>query len=99
MDDVPTGQPALALAQKIRERVAGAGLPDDLVPATLREVRIDAGGDVENDLRTAVLEFIDTIRQVEQAVFADRRGDAIADAPPAQITEDEWRAHWPLPQQ
>ncbi|QNJ92332.1 nucleoside triphosphate pyrophosphohydrolase [Mycolicibacterium fluoranthenivorans] len=95
MDDVPTGQPALALAQKIRERVAGAGLPDDLVPATLREVRIDAGGDVENDLRTAVLEFIDTIRQVEQAVFADRRGDAIADAPPAQITEDEWRGHWP----
>ncbi|MHA3019736.1 nucleoside triphosphate pyrophosphohydrolase [Mycobacterium sp. BMJ-28] len=95
MDDVPTGQPALALAQKIRERVAGAGLPDDLVPATLREVRIDVGADPENDLRTAVLEFIDTVRAVERAVFADRRGDAIADAPPAPITEDEWRAHWP----
>ncbi len=95
MDDVPTGQPALALAQKIRERAAAAGLPDDLVPATLLEVRIDTDTDVENVLRTAVLEFIDTVRAVERAVFTDRRGDAIGDAPPAAITEDEWRAHWP----
>ncbi|MGH3584332.1 MAG: nucleoside triphosphate pyrophosphohydrolase, partial [Mycobacterium sp.] len=99
MDDVPTGQPALALAQKIRERAAAAGLPDDLVPPTLLEVRIDTGTDVENDLRTAVLEFIDTIRAVENTVFADRRGDAIGDAPPAAITGDEWRAHWPSAQE
>lgn len=95
MDDVPTGQPALALAQKILERATGAGLPEDLVPAELREVRIDAGGDPENELRAAVLEFIDTVRAVEQAVLAERRGDDIADAPPAAITADEWRAHWP----
>jgi XTP/dITP diphosphohydrolase len=95
MDDVPTGQPALALAQKILERATGAGLPEDLVPANLREVRIDAGGDPENELRAAVLEFIDTVRAVEQAVLAERRGDDIADAPPAAITADEWRAHWP----
>lgn len=99
MDDVPTGQPALALAQKIRERAAAAGLPDDLVPANLLEVRIDTDTDVENVLRTAVLEFIDTVRAVERAVFADRRGDAIGDAPPAAITEDEWRAHWPSAQE
>lgn len=98
MDDVPTGQPALALAHKIRERAAGAGLPDDLVPAALREVRIDVDADPENTLRAAVLEFIDTVRRVELAVAADRRGDAIADAPPAPITEDEWRAHWPSAQ-
>ncbi|MEN4472770.1 nucleoside triphosphate pyrophosphohydrolase [Mycolicibacterium cosmeticum] len=95
MDDVPTGQPALALAHKILERATGAGLPEDLVPADLREVRIDIGGDPENALRTAVLEFIDTVRAVERAVLADRRGDDIADAPPAAITADEWRAHWP----
>lgn len=28
MDDVPTGQPALALTQKVLERCAGAGIPD-----------------------------------------------------------------------
>jgi XTP/dITP diphosphohydrolase len=95
MDDVPTGQPALALAQKILERATGAGLPDDLVPADLREVRIEPGGDAENEVRAAVLKFIDTVRAVERAVQTERRGDDIADAPPAPITADEWRAHWP----
>ena len=32
MDDVPTGQPALALAQKVIDRVSAAGLPADLIP-------------------------------------------------------------------
>src|SRR5258708_14630823 len=32
MDDVPTGQPALALAQKVIERVTAAGLPSHLIP-------------------------------------------------------------------
>ncbi len=95
MDDVPTGQPALALAQKIVERATGAGLPEDLVPTDLREIRIDIGGDPENELRAAVLEFIDTVRAAERAVLADRRGDGIADATLAAITADEWRAHWP----
>lgn len=94
-DDVPTGQPALALAQKILERVSAAGLPDDLVPSAVRKVRIRPGGDAENDLRSATLEFIDTVRSVELEIAAARRGDAIADAPPAPITEQEWRAHWP----
>ncbi len=36
MDDVATGQPALALTQKVLERAAAAGLPDELVPEELR---------------------------------------------------------------
>ena len=35
MDDVPTGQPALALTQKVVERVTAAGLPSDLIPEGL----------------------------------------------------------------
>ena len=33
MDDVPTGQPALALAQKVIDRARQAGVPADLIPA------------------------------------------------------------------
>jgi XTP/dITP diphosphohydrolase len=99
MDDVPTGQPALALAQKVLARVATAGLPADLIPAELTTVTVSADFDAENTLRTAVLEFMDTVRSVEHAVAAARRGSEISEqldsAPPARITEEEWRAHWP----
>lgn len=95
MDDVPTGQPALALAQKVLERCAGAGIPDELIPDALREVRIGVESDAENTLRTATLEFIDTVRRAEQAVKAARAGDDIGDAPAEPIGADEWRAHWP----
>ena len=33
MDDVPTGQPALALAQKVIDRARQAGVPADLIPS------------------------------------------------------------------
>lgn len=95
MDDVPTGQPALALAQKVLERCAGAGIPDELIPDALREVRIGVESDAENTLRTATLEFIDAVRRAEQAVKAARAGDDIGDAPAEPIGADEWRAHWP----
>lgn len=98
MDDVPTGQPALALAQKVLARVATAGLPADLVPAELTTVSISADHDAENTLRTAVLEFMDTVRGVEQAVAAARRAgnvEHLDSAPLTRITEEEWRAHWP----
>src|SRR5689334_20035396 len=80
MDDVPTGQPALALAQKVISRVAQAGLPQDLVPAAITSVTITADSDAENELRTAVLEFMDTVRRVEADVAAGRRGDDVAEA-------------------
>lgn len=99
MDDVPTGQPALALTQKVLARVAQAGLPADLVPAALTSVVIAADTDAENDLRSAVLEFMDTVRLVESDVAAGRRGEDVPEeldvAQLGSITEDEWRSHWP----
>lgn len=99
MDDVPTGQPALALAQKVIARVTQAGLPADLVPATLTSVMVSADADAENELRTAVLEFMDTVRLVESDVAAGRRGEDVPEeldvAPLGTITEDEWRTYWP----
>jgi XTP/dITP diphosphohydrolase len=99
MDDVPTGQPALALAQKVLARVAQAGLPADLVPVALTSVVISAEVDAENELRSAVLEFMDTVRVVESDVAAGRRGEDVPEeldvTPLGSITEDEWRAYWP----
>jgi XTP/dITP diphosphohydrolase len=100
VDDVPTGQPALALAQKVIARVTNAGLPVDLIPSEITTVVVAAHNDTENDLRTAVLEFMDTVRATEASIAAARRGDDVAaeldDAgAPGSVTEDEWRRHWP----
>ena len=99
MDDVHTGQPALALAQKVIERVSKAGLPADLIPAEITSVSVLTDVDAENSLRTAVLEFADTVRNVEKAIATTRRGGSVPDefdvTPLGEITEDEWRAHWP----
>src|ERR1700761_3063168 len=75
MDDVPTGQPALALAQKVLERVSAVGLPADLIPDDITSVTVSADADAENGLRSAVLEFMDTVRRVEHAVAAGRRDE------------------------
>ena len=100
MDDVHTGQPALALAQKVIERADKAGLPADLIPAEITAISVSADVDAENSLRTAVLEFVDTIRSVERAIAAARRGDSVPEefdvTPLGEITEEEWRAHWPF---
>jgi XTP/dITP diphosphohydrolase len=98
MDDVPTAQPALALAHKVVQRVTRAGLPADLIPVEITSITVTADVDAENALRTAILGFMDTVRDTEKAIVADRRGDDV----PAEldvaavgvITEDEWRAHW-----
>jgi XTP/dITP diphosphohydrolase len=99
MDDVPTAQPALALAQKVIQRVNQAGLPADLIPATITSITVTADVDGENALRTAVLEFMDTVRGTEKAIAAERRGDDVPEeldvARLGVITEDEWRAYWP----
>lgn len=83
IDGVPTAQPALALAQKVIARVSAAGLPADLIPQALTEVRLRADGDAENDLRTAVLRFMETVRTVEAAIGAD-----------GPVSEEHWRSHW-----
>jgi XTP/dITP diphosphohydrolase len=99
MDDVPTGQPALALAQKVIERVTAAGLPADMVPDAVTTITVWVDADSENSLRSAVLEFMDTVRKTEQAIAAGRRGDDVAEALDSAslgpITEEEWRAYWP----
>jgi XTP/dITP diphosphohydrolase len=99
MDDVPTAQPALALAQKVIQRVNNAGLPADLIPATITSITVTADVDVENALRTAVLEFMDAVRGTEKAIAAERRGEDVPEeldvARLGVIAEDEWRAYWP----
>ncbi|ORW31922.1 nucleoside triphosphate hydrolase [Mycobacterium paraense] len=100
MDDVHTGQPALALAQKVIQRAEKAGLPADLVPAEMTSVSVAADIDAESALRAAVLEFVDTVRGVETAIAAARRGDSVPVeldvAQMGEVSEEEWRAHWPF---
>jgi XTP/dITP diphosphohydrolase len=102
MDDVPTGQPALALSQKVIARVTLAGIPAELIPASLTCVTVSAETDSENALRSAVLEFMDTVRQAEKSIAAARRGADVPEeldiAALSSITEEEWHAHWPSPQ-
>ena len=99
MDNVPTGQPALALAQKVVERVAAARLPSDLIPEDITSVTVSPHVDSETALRSAVLEFMDTVRRVEHAIAAGRRGEDVPEALDVaalgEISEEEWRAYWP----
>ena len=99
MDDVHTGQPALALAQKVIQRVDQAGLPADLIPERITSITVSGHVDAENTLRTAVLDFVDTVRSVEKVIAAARRGDRVAEqldvTPVGAIDAEEWRAFWP----
>jgi XTP/dITP diphosphohydrolase len=99
MDDVHTGQPALALAQKVIARAGKAGLPADLIPDEITSVSVSADVDAESALRTAVLDFVETVRGVERAIAAARRGAGVPSAfdlaPLGEISEQDWREHWP----
>ena len=100
MEDIPTAQPALLLAQKVIARVRNAGLPADLIPSSVTTVTVAAEFDAENHLRTLVLEFMDTVRRTERAIAANRRDtDAPSEldvaAPLGAVSADEWRRHWP----
>ena len=99
MDDVPTDLPALALTHKVFERVTAAGLPVDLIPEGMVSIGAGLGGDPESALRTAALEFMDTVRKVELAIIESRRlpgtPDELHNTRLGTVTEQEWRAHWP----
>lgn len=100
MDDIPTGQPALLLAQKVIARAQTAGLPSDLFPPSITTVTVSAESDAENHLRTAVLEFMETVRGAERVIAASRRDTDVPselerDVPLGVVSEDEWRRHWP----
>jgi XTP/dITP diphosphohydrolase len=88
VEGLPTGQPALALAQKVIDRVTAAGLPVDLIPDSLRSVSLRPGGDAEQELRGAVLEFMDAVRAAERAIV-HRRGGQLGRTGP--IDAEEWR--------
>lgn len=99
LDDVHIGQPALALAQKVIQRVSYAGLPPQLVPAEMTSISLSADVDAESCLRAAVLDFMANVRNAEKAIAAARRGDSVAEeldvTPIGTITAEEWLAHWP----
>src|SRR5690349_7804996 len=99
LDDVPTGQPALALAQKVIGRVIAAGLPADMVPDSITAVTVWVDSDAEHSLRSAVLEFMDAVRATELAIAASRRDEDVPEeldiATLGDITEEEWRSYWP----
>lgn len=80
VDGLPTGQPALALAQKVFDRVSAAGCPPELIPPDMTAVSVSAGGDAENELRTTVLEFMDAVRAAERSIGAS-----------GPISAEQWR--------
>jgi len=80
VDGLPTGQPALALAQKVFDRVSAAGCPPELIPPAMTAVSVIPGGDAENELRTTVLEFMDAVRAAERSIGAS-----------GPISAEQWR--------
>ncbi|MCV7227820.1 nucleoside triphosphate pyrophosphohydrolase [Mycolicibacterium komossense] len=94
MDNVPTGQPALALAQKVIARAQQAGVPVELIPSGMLTVTVSADDDAENALRSLVLQFMDDVRGAEKAIAVDR-GPQLDDAQLGAVSEDQWRAAWP----
>lgn len=92
VDGIATAQPALALAQKVIARARVNGLPPDLIPEALTSVTIGADRDAENELRTAVLDFMDAVRATEHAVAAARLDTGAIGH--SAITAQEWRLHW-----
>lgn len=95
MDDVATGQPALALAQKVVERAGRAGVPSDLIPNEITSVAVQSGVDAEAALRSAVLDFMSVVRGAEAAIAEARRA-ALGDVGSDGIAESDWRANWPV---
>ncbi len=97
VDGVATGQPAAALAAKLVQRTARAGLPADLLPsgpgpgarlfALAAETKL-AGLDPEGELRAVARRFAADVRAAEADARARGRD-------PARMDHDGWRAAWP----
>lgn len=87
LDDVPMGQPALALAAALQHRAGRAGLPEDLVPA--------GGDDLGARLFDLVAEADDddpeTALRATSRAFRDRFRRAESANP---ATDEEWRTAW-----
>ncbi len=88
LDGVAVSQPALALTQKVIERLDAAGFPRDLIPESLLTIHFAThlAGDYEASLedrqRSRVVEFMDRVRGAEAAL----RSGAVTTPEP-----DDWR--------
>lgn len=75
LDGIVTTQPALALVQKIFERLAGAGFPVAAVSPSLYRVdvpfRKHAAESVEDDLRRRAIALMNQVRAAEEAAAED----------------------------
>jgi XTP/dITP diphosphohydrolase len=92
VDGVAMGQPAVALAAKLVQRTARAGLPTDLLPnsplfAATATAKL-AGDDPEGQLRAEARQFAADVRAAEQAA----RSEGVD---PAGMGEADWRRFWP----
>jgi XTP/dITP diphosphohydrolase len=99
VDGVALGQPALALAAKLAQRTARAGLPGDLLPRNadtgsrlfdLAALAKLAGSDPEGELRATARQFAADVRAAERAAR-----DAGVD--PSAMDHETWRRFWPKP--
>ena len=104
VEGISWDMPALALGQKVLERVRSAGIPDDLVPDRMRVVHVDAGGlfhaaahDADEASEadgsgSAEVEYRRVVREFAETVSA---AESRLPVPLADASGDEWRAAWP----
>uniref|UniRef100_UPI002453F22F FAD-binding protein n=1 Tax=Nocardia neocaledoniensis TaxID=236511 RepID=UPI002453F22F len=74
-------------AARARARGAPAGLPDDLIPDTLRVIELGGPDSAEERLRKATLDFAAAIRAAEDAAET-ARGERLP------LSAREWREFW-----
>ncbi|MEU6131336.1 MazG family protein [Saccharopolyspora sp. NPDC047091] len=96
VDGVATGQPAAALAAKLVNRADRAGVPRELLTAAgtpgasafalVARARLE-GGDPEDELRAAALDFAARVRTAEAAARADGHD-------PHRLTSQQWADYW-----
>lgn len=66
LDGIATTQPALALTQKVLERLSAADFPEELIDADILTVTVRTGADsVEAQARRRTLDFMDRVRSAE----------------------------------
>ncbi|GAA4396623.1 MazG family protein [Tsukamurella soli] len=101
LDGIAAAQPALALAQKVFERLRGAGFPADLIPGEVRTVTVDPTDEhayPEVSYRTVVLRFMDRVRAAEvllrsgkveswPAAWAGVAGDGVPAGEPVDVSD------------
>ena len=87
VEGISWDMPALALGQKVLERVRSAGIPDDLVPDRMRVVHVGAGG-----LFHAAAHNADEASDASDAAAHDADGsDEASDADGSGSAEVEYR--------